>query len=265
MTELVNQRFLYVPVSAVLFSLAVHLGFLVTMLCLRFTGVLERSRPFEKKSMYQNFIQVDIVALPDELRSHKSQMDLTAPIQETPSVAKENKSPAEDVLELPNEKTETDAKQTKLDAAKKRELEQHSALKKLEQEARREQALKSLVLKESASSARTALKGNVLSKGNARAGEIGTAKDQYNALVRQAIEDHFNIYPWQKKKNLLAIVHLEIFPTGRVRKKSIVKSSQDRLFDAAVLQAVEQAQPLPIPSDLSLIANGITVEFRPTD
>ena len=54
---------------------------------------------------------------------------------------------------------------------------------------------------------------------------------------------------WQKKKNPVTVLHMEIFPNGRIRERKIVKKSTDSRFDNMVLSAVDQAQPLPVPDD----------------
>ena len=85
----------------------------------------------------------------------------------------------------------------------------------------------------------------------------------YYALVVQKIREKFNIYNWQQKKALVAVVHIELFPTGRVRSTKILKRSSDRLYDSAVLQAIQEADPLPAPDDPSVIEGGLDFEFRP--
>jgi TonB family protein len=92
---------------------------------------------------------------------------------------------------------------------------------------------------------------------------IGTAKERYTGLVHEAIKEHFNIFAWQKKKNLLTLVRIDIFATGRVRGKTILKPSGDPVYDRAVLRAIDAAQPLPIPEDMSVVSDGIVVEFKP--
>ena len=65
------------------------------------------------------------------------------------------------------------------------------------------------------------------------------------------IKERFYIMPSQRNRGLNNTVHLELYPTGRVRSKQLVKSSADSLFDSAVLQAIDDAQPLPLPEDLT--------------
>jgi colicin import membrane protein len=247
--------------------------------------MLERNHllPFSQpkkldKDLYQNFIQVDVVALPDQLISDKTKPDTTLPIVDKPQSSKEEVKPDKEdpVLEAKEEaakaKAEMEAKrqadikkkeEIKATQEKKRKAEQEKALKRLQQEADREAALKTLAKNQDGKKGRQKLAGNILSKGTAATGKVGTAKDQYTALVAKAISDHFNYFPWQKKKNLVAYVYLEIYKTGRLKFRKVVKGSVDPTFDSAVLQAVDESQPLPVPEDLSVISDGITIEFKP--
>jgi colicin import membrane protein len=155
------------------------------------------------------------------------------------------------------------AKAEREEKAKKlarQEEEKRKALKQVEEEMKREQALKALA--QNTEKGRQKLKGNILSKGTSAVGNLGTPKDQFTAIVMAKIKEKFYIMPSQRDRGLTNTVHLELFPTGRVRSKRFVKSSADSLFDSAVMQAIDEAQPLPIPEDLSLIQGGITVTFR---
>ncbi len=260
MTDSLRQGFLYVPIPALAISFAIHGTIAALLITMHVTGFLNVDRREAKKSLYQDFIQVDVVALPDSLPNQKKIMEMAQPIIERPAPITESLPPSNpDIMELPKTKTKVGQEKTQV------QDEQDRALRELEKEASREQALKNLALNREKTTGRAQLKGNVLAQGNAMTGDLGTSKDLYDARIRRAIQEHFNVFSWQKKKELVTIVHLELFSTGRVRKKEIISSSKDPLYDAAVLQAIDRAQPLPVPADLSLIANGITVEFTPTE
>jgi TolA protein len=272
-SDVMDQKFFTIPATALIASLLIHLavpGLLVGFHILDSMGLF----PFFRKKMdlhqtYQNFIQVDVVALPDELPNEKGHVDLSVPIVDKPRATPEPvEAPAKDEMELKAEKADEAKKKDALRKSeemaqeKARKKEEEKALKKLKEEADREAALKAIAPAEG-KKGRQKLSGNILSKGAATTGKLGTAKDQYNALVAQAIKDHFNIYPWQKKKKLLSVAHIELYPNGRVRTREILKSSADKSYDSAVLSAIDQAQPLPLPSDPSVIADGITISITP--
>lgn len=277
-----ETRVFNLPKTAVIWSLILHASLPLWILTYQ---ILERNHllPFNNpqkmnKELYQNFIQVDVVALPDQLISDKTKPDTTLPIVDKPQNVKEEVKPDKEdpILEAKEEaakaKAEMEAKrqaeikkkeEVKATQEKKRKAEQEKALKRLQQEADREAAMKNLAKNQEGQKGRQKLSGNILSKGTATIGKVGTNKDQYAALVAKAINDHFNYFPWQKKKNLVAYVYLEIYKTGRLKFRKVVKGSTDSTFDSAVLQAVDESQPLPIPEDLSVISDGITIEFKP--
>ena len=82
--------------------------------------------------------------------------------------------------------------------------------------------------------------------------------------MSDAIRKHFNIYLWQQKKAALtADIYLEVYPTGKVKLRRVVKASADPLFDSAVLQAIDASQPLPVPDDISVLKEGFQITFKP--
>lgn len=279
MSAVLDNGFFKLPPASLIISLILH-AFLpllfVTLSYMADQGLIPFMSPRKlDKSMYQNFIQVDVVALPDELINEKKRVDMSLPVVETPATAPEEvkattpeetltdpevaKKEAEQLLKKEQEKK---AAAERLIKEKERLKEQEKALKRIQEDAAREAALKSLAAKEG-KSGRKKQSGNLLSKGTATSGMIGTAKERYTGLVHEAIKEHFNIFAWQKKKNLLTVVRIEIFATGRVRAKNILKPSGDGIYDKAVLRAIDAAQPLPIPEDMSIVSDGIVVEFKP--
>lgn len=276
-----NRRFVYSPRKFLVWSLLFHLG------VVGFMGVYQvldkfNLTPFPKKKdlmeqVYQEFVQVDVVDLPDILMKDLDKIDASLPVVDDPQeLPKPVDVPAEDPeamaeleaakkakAEEAKQKAE-EAKRLAEEAKKKKEAEKQAreeALRKLEEEAKRADALAALEKE----AGRKQLKGNIVSKGSATKGNIGTAKDQYRSLIAKKIKEHFNVFSWQKKKNLLAVVFIKVGPDGRLLEKKIVQSSSDRLYDSAVLEAVQEAEPLPLPRDMSLVADGITIEFRPDD
>lgn len=216
------------------------------------------------KEPYQSFIQVDVVDLPDQLAKNMTRVDMSQPIVDKPVVqVKPSMAPVPsiDVMKTPDkqETKEGIEKRTK----KERIEEQAKALKQIQEEAKREQALKNLAVKEGVKG-RGKIFGNRISQGNSAVGMMGTASDQYRALVSDSIRKHFNIYLWQQKKTALtADIYLEVYPTGKVKLRRVVKASVDPLFDSAVLQAIDASQPLPIPEDISVLKEGFQITFKP--
>jgi TonB family protein len=270
-----------VPSSALMISLALHLSIpflFFTYHLLEVNGLLGfLKKKNEHREMYQSFIQVDVVALPDELINQKSAINTQLPIVDTAKPVSEtiHGGGTKEEITLPDEKAkmetaaEAKAKKAKEETAEKtnkdkqRQTEQDKALKKLQEEAEREKALKSISTAKNGKVGRQKLSGNIISKGTAMTGAIGTSKDAYIGYLTQAIHDHYNIFPWQRKKMLANTLYIDLYPNGRVRSKKVIKTSGDPLFDSAVLQAVEEAQPLPLPADPSYIDGGINIVFKP--
>ncbi len=277
-SDVMEQEFFNVPSSALLLSVALHIGvpaLLISFHVLDNWGLFpffHKSEP--TKQVYQSFIQVDVVALPDALPNEKQSLDMSLPVMPKPggAVAPTPVAPSpSDTMTMPKENTAAiEAKRKQMDAEaalkkdKVRKAEEDKILKHLKEEADREAALNSIAINKGMQRGRQQISGNIISKGASTVGMIGTSKDQYGALVSQAIHEHFNPYSWLQKKKLVSVVHIELFPTtGRVRSKKIVKSSGDASYDSAVLEAIDDAQPLPTPADSSIIDDGITIEFRP--
>ncbi len=272
--EAIDQKFVHVPRYFLIVSASIH--FAIPMLFMAVAGLeklgihLFPTKKLNTIEMYQNFIQVDVVGLPDELMNQKNEMDATLPITENPSVAPEVKAADDpEAMHLAEEKKAADLKAKKSEelkkageAEKKAHADKDKALKQLERQAEKEAALNALK-DNGGKKGRTKISGNLKSQGTAMSGKVGTAKDRYSALVAQKVREHFNIFPWQKKKGLAASVYIEITSTGRVKDKKLMKASRDPVYDAAVLQAVEASQPFPVPEDMSLVSDGINLEFKP--
>jgi len=248
-----RQTFLYIPKPFLITSFVLHILTAFFFILIAFVdiplipiGKKRDAHPMHK--LYQASVQVDLVSLPDTTLEDKF-VDPTSKIgKKIPKVKVEK----EDVMVIPTKK-KPKAKPKKKDTKKKRLTKQQDALARLQRQAKREKAM------------REVMKGNVLSKGTAALGKVGTDKDQYNALLKQKITEHFNVYAWQKRKKLVTIVQIEINNKGEVTNKEIVKKSGDKLYDKAALLAIDQAQPFPVPEDLSIIKDGISIEFTPQD
>ncbi len=274
-SDTLNQRFVYIPPKAIFASILVHLSIPFLFLTAKILDNLgiPLFGPKEAVKLYQNYIQVDVVALPDIQLKDLPSVDTRLPVVEKPKTEANPvpiPTPVKDSMTLPDEKAKAEKvaktkkeqeKRAEAEKLVKRKAEEEKALKRIEEDAKREAALKAL--SSGSKSGRAKMAGNTLAQGNAAVGAIGTARDRYQAMITQRIKENFNVFAWQKKKELVSVVHLEIFPNGRVRVKHLVKNSLDPKFDSAVLQAVDASQPLPVPEDDSLLAGGITIEFRP--
>lgn len=266
----INQQFVFIPRAALVASIILHLMIptsWVTVKILEALGI-QIFPNTHIKDVYQEYVQVDLVGLPDIAIKDLEKLDPSMPEVANPAeTLKAEEDKEDDTMALESAKKAIEKEQAEKEAKAKKlakeEEEKKRALKQIEEEFKRDQALKALA--KEGEKGRTKLKGNILSKGTAVVGNIGTPKDQFTAIVMAKIKERFYIMPSQRDRGLNNTVHLELYPTGRVRSKKFIKPSMDPLFDSAVMQAIDDAQPLPIPEDLSLIQGGITVTFRAED
>jgi colicin import membrane protein len=269
--ETFRNNFVSVPKSAFVFSVLFHLGIAFSFISISVFSPGTLADLFSQKKLsenvYQSFVQVDVVGLPDELADQK--LNPLLPEVSNPEVSKEvTKGKSESKTDLMEEVKSTKEKdQQKQQNSKKekeaeRKREQEQAMNAALEEAKREQALKGLQAK-SGQKGRGKIKGNILSQGTSSTGAIGSAKDRYVGVLTESIKQQFNVFSWQQKNGLVAEVKLMLLPNGRVRWRKIVKPSRDLLYDSAVLQAIDDAQPFPIPEDKNLINDEITINFKP--
>lgn len=275
--DFAEERFMYAPRFALIVSLLIHLSFPLFIggahLMERFGFRLLPHRKAQK-DVYQTFIQVDIVALPEQLINQKPVIDPTLPAVdkplEVPKAAPTQFTNTEETKEdllvqdkkaqqqrMAEEKEKAELKE------KQRQADQEKVLKRIEEEVNREQALKALAKARGEVEGRSKISGNIISQGTSTTGKIGTDALAYGALVQQRIRGCFDVYEWQTKKQLVTGIHFDILPGGRVTNLSIITPSQDPLYDSAVKKAVIECQPYPLPADSSIVEGGFTVTFKP--
>jgi TonB family protein len=273
-TDVLNQRFLFVPRPALVASLVLHVA--IPFAYLVYSGLKSLGIelfPKDRKPVitdYQNYIQVDVVALPDQLVSQQFSVDTSKPIVEKVAKAPEVVENPKTDMALPDAtKPKEDAlaelkkrEQQKLEDEKKLREEKEKALKNLKRETEREAALKALEAKDG-KQGRQVLKGNKLAKGTATSGAIGAAKDAYAAQLKRRVTENYFVMPGMERKGLVTVVQITLLASGRLKEKKILKKSRDPIHDAAVLQAVEAAQPYPLPENPELLELEYTLEFRP--
>lgn len=71
--------------------------------------------------------------------------------------------------------------------------------------------------------------------------------NKYQALIEQAISEHWVIPPGTNKK-LMSVIRIRLAPGGVVLDVQITRSSGDPALDRSARAAVMKASPLPVPS-----------------
>ena len=143
---------------------------------------------------------------------------------------------------LEPKKPKPDSKAAKQNESKQEQainrLKQMSAIERMEEQFRQEEANK----------ART-YKGNAISKGSDLTGVSRLEHDSYVSNVEQHIRQYWSIPEWLASKNLKAQVRVRFDSNGNVIKKQLVRSSGNPSFDEAAMAAIDKASPAPAPPD----------------
>lgn len=247
--------------NALIFSVSFHL--ILSALLVSFSSLSQRSwllSLFGEKAPREapTYIQVDLVGLPDQLIKDKINPLLPETSKPVPSISS---PPPKNTEVKSSQKTEDLAKAEAISLESKK-TNKKSKIQAAMEELKREEALNALK-SASSSASRGKIKGNKLSQGTSSIGTVGDAKDKYIGVLTESIKQQFNIFSWQKKEGLVAEVSLMLMGNGRVRWRKIIKPSRDVMFDSAVLKAIDDAQPFPIPEDKSLIAEEVRINFKP--
>lgn len=199
--------------------------------------------------VFQSALRVDLVALPDKITSTAAAPAPAAPAPSKPITAPkvETKPVDEKTVVLdpkkpkdnkkPDPKASAKPDQNKQQQAINR-LKQMSAIEKLEEEFRQDEANK----------ART-YKGNAISKGSDLTGISRLEHDSYVSDVERHIRQYWAIPEWLASKKLKAQVRVRFDSHGNVIRKQLIKSSGNPAFDEAAMDAVDKASPAPAPPE----------------
>lgn len=294
-SDTLDDKFLSLTPRALIISVVLHLLAPVLLLTtdqFQFSKFKTLKKKTEEE-IYQSYVQVDVVALPEQVGLIDKFVDPSLPVvdkskapvvPETP--AAEPEAGAKDAMELPDaaeeakkaaeakkaelEKKAAEAKEKKEAAARKAAEEKKAALAKKEAERKSREAdakramedLKARMEREraiknlSGKEGREAISGNIASKGTSTRGKTGdgAVQERYIALVKAAIKANFNVFEWLKSKTLKADVRIEISSTGAIVSRELVKSSGNARYDSAVLQSIDDTKQLPPPPEGTQIA-----------
>lgn len=224
------------------FSLALHLG-IVLMLVVR-PYFSPEIKPFQKA------IKVDIVAMPEKDQKIVKPKKKEAPKKKKKTaVAKKSKS----IAKKANKKTPVPAKKSEdVDEG----VDEMAALKKLKSikaEQKREEILEE-----------TKIKGNRIAKGTDLVGVEKIEYTNYKTVLHSAISAEWDLPKWLVEGNLRAIAEIKIDNDGNLIYKKINLSSGNSIYDAKVMEAIEEASPFQPPPDKFkdiVLYEGVTLAF----
>ena len=98
--------------------------------------------------------------------------------------------------------------------------------------------------------------------------DVGSEGDRYLALVQRAVRDNYkvpSVLSDRERTFLNATVVIFVAPDGTILSREVEKSSGNQLFDAALLRAVDDSNPLPPPPDgwrEKFRTEGLGLKFR---
>ena len=190
-------------------------------------------------------LRVDLVGLPDQLKS-----EMVAPAPYVPQKEQAAPAPAlkaerkplpivpKEVMKLPSTKVQPVTKSQPLtkDRSKrmKNALERIKALSKIQEE--------------SNDTPSQAVKGNQVSRGSSMSANAQTSTaPNYAEHVRDRLQNFWALPPWLARQNLAAQVELEINSAGMVSRVQFLRSSGNLQFDNEVKKTIQNSQPFHPP------------------
>jgi outer membrane biosynthesis protein TonB len=229
-------------------------------------------------------LRVDIVGLPDQLKSEKGGTPPPPSKELQDALAQAEKAAKELQLDTPpvkprkpdpvpepvtkNEmaiknKTEKKSPTSEKGDSKKRQEKMTSAITRLK--ALQKIASETSENAPSPEAGGVALKGNKISKGHSQAGEFTeNSESGYLERLRDRLSDRWSLPVWVARKNLSAQAQVWIDRRGQLIRFEFKRTSGNPQFDEAVKSTILSSQPFPAPPrELtgSLESNGILVGF----
>lgn len=194
-------------------------------------------------------IRVDLVGLPDKVEPPKA-------VEAAPEPPAPAPAPPSQAEATPEAKPKAEAKPEPKPAPKpdpkpdlkKAKADQNKALDRL----KALQAIDALEkdLKEKTKVEPTKeYKGNVLNAGDSLTGLDRLDHNQYFSTVRKHVQQNFVLPQWLADSSFKAKAMVKIDERGFVISRELTQSSGDPTFDSKVLEAIDNASPLPPPPE----------------
>jgi outer membrane biosynthesis protein TonB len=226
--------------------------------------------------LLQPSVQIDMVALPDLVKSQKSHpVDTSLPVKDAPppSPKPEAQEPQDDdAMQAPDMDKE---KELALKKAKEAEKEAKKALEKMRDRLKKEQAEKEKQrqeildqrqedLKRFEQTYRAAIKGNQLNQGTSDTGDLQAAVNAYAGHIRERLRSNWALPVWLQSQGLRAVVRMYIDGRGNIVRYQFTKFSGNDVFDDYVKGALQRSSPFaPPPEEMArgLRNSGMEVQF----
>jgi TonB family protein len=254
-------------------SLGIHGGIIALLLVGKFLG-------FDKAEMFQPTVQIDMVALPDLVKSQENRpLDTTLPVKDAPPPPPPPPKEEEPAMAKPEPKPEPKpskdemalekVKEKKAENDAKKALERLKAERQKEQRAedkRREEALNKREedLKRFNEAYRSAIKGNQTNQGTSSTGELQATMNAYAGHIRERLRQNWGLPAFLQDKGLRAVVRMYIDDSGKILRYNFTAVSGNEAFDSYVRAAVKDSSPFaPPPEEMAkgLRNSGLEVQF----
>lgn len=222
----------------------------------------------QKADLQLPTVQIDMVALPDQVKQEPAPVDTSLPAKE------EAPPPPEPVAIAVPEKKKEPKKEPKKDTQKQAKNALERLREQLETERKEEERKKREALdqrradlerlKEKAEIARAALRGNQKNVGTSATGAMQSTMNAYFAHVNERLKQNWALPAWLQSQGLSAVVRIYLDGRGNVVRMTLVKASGSEVFDNYVKGAVQSSSPFaPPPEEMSggLRNSGIEVGF----
>jgi TonB family protein len=248
-------------------SLALHAALLAT-------GLIGNLILPGNPELFVPTVQIDMVALPDLVKSQKEQiLDKTLPVKDEPAP---KEKPAEKVAEKEPEKTKPkdEPKPDEMTLKRERDAAAKKALERLREEMKKAQKdaekkkLEELADKRKENQKRfeeafrNALKGNQVNEGTSTSGVSEATKNAYIGMIQQTIRSNWGLPAWLQNRGLSAAVVIQIDGRGNVVGFRFTKPSGNDTFDEYVKSAVQQSTFAPPPEEMArTVRSGVGVRF----
>lgn len=190
----------------------------------------------------QRAIRVDVVALPDIVRSPPPAPAPPAPKvnipKPTPKPQPKPEPPKPKPKPKPTPKPEPRPDPRQRQETQRQALERMAAMQaidNLRQEERGRPAEDDLV------------RGNIINEGNSLTGLDRIEFERYFGEIESQLRQNWNLPRWLADANLRASALVAIDERGFVVRKEIMRSSGNEVFDSHVVNAIDLSSPFPAP------------------
>jgi colicin import membrane protein len=219
--------------------------------------------PSSKSPLMMPTVQIDMVALPDQVKSQSPPvLDTTLPVKENPPPPAEppsEKDLAMPVPDPPKRDTQADAKKAleRLRANVQKERAQETAKEQREKARQRQETLEQRQrdLKRFEQAYRAAIRGNQTNQGSSATGAMEATLNAYAGHITDKLRSNWALPAYLQGRGMRAVARIYIDGRGQVVRFQLVQSSGNEVFDEYVKGSIQRSSPFaPPPADM---ANGL--------